>query len=172
MRITLGYTVIVSAVLTLTSISAAASHAQIAPAPTRVVIAVINDYPLFKSSDRNRPPNELGAIVIPRDLVDKEQSMVILNPAYVSAEVLYAALSRLNSISAQESQTKLFGVSRGGIPTASPLPPTVLAALSATIRSLLATQPSKLRGHPYGKHILLTEEMRRMIAGAPLRPTR
>ena len=172
MRISLAYTRILGAVLALFAITAASSRAQPANEPATIVIAVIKDYPLFKPSERSRATDELRAIVIPRDLVDKGRSMVILNPAHVTPEVLYAALGHLNAASTPEHQMKFIVISRQSTPAASALPPSVFSALSATIRELLAAQPSGVRGHPSGKHIVLTEKMRRMIAEASLRPSR
>lgn len=130
-----------------------------------VVVAVFKDYPVFIPSERNRAGPDLRAIVIPTDLVDKTRSIVILNPDHVRPEVLYAALRRLYATPLQNRRSGTIGVTRRTTPERSALDPSTLAALKGVIRDLMTTPPSRLRGHPFGKHIVINETLRKAVEG-------
>lgn len=144
---------------------ASASAQNTTQMPT-VVVAVFKDYPVFKPSERNRAGPALRALVMPTDLVDKTRSIVILNPDHVRPEVLYAALRRLYATPMQNRRPGTIGITRRTTPERSALDPSTLAALNGVISDLLTTPPSKLRGHPFGKYIVINEKLRKAVEGS------
>lgn len=128
-----------------------------------VIVAMFDDYPAFNPQPPAgvRATAGLRAIVIRRDFVDEERSVVILNPAYATPEVLYAALVALRSGTTQDA--RLTGVTERGTPAAGKVPERVRSVLGAAISDLLAAQPSEVRGHPRGKQIVLPADVERMV---------
>lgn len=170
MRISFHYSIITVVGLALAALAPGSSDAQSGTQTNSVVVAVFNDYPVFRPSSGVRSRRVLQAVVISRDLMDKDRSMIILNPDYVTPSVLFAAIARLNSSPAERKEPAIFTITRSNTPAWSDPDPSIASALAGAIRELSATQPSKLRGHPFGKHIVLTRELRMMIANASVTP--
>lgn len=166
MRMSTAHTLISIYALALCAIIATPLSAQNGAA--RTIIAVFENYPVFEPRPAGgaRATSELRAIVVPRDFADKEQSVVILNPAHVTPEVLYAALVGLSTWSTGQQQAKLIGVTQRGTPAVGALSEPMRSALSATIAELLAARPSMVRGHQRGKQIVLSTEVQRVVTEA------
>lgn len=128
-----------------------------------VIVAMFEDYPAFNPQPPAgvRAMAGLRALVIRRDFADEEQSVIILNPAYATPEVLFAALVALRSRSGQEA--RLTGVTERGTPAPGTLPKPVRSVLSAIISDLVASQQTEVRGHLRGKQIVLLADVERMV---------
>lgn len=172
MRISLAHCLVRCACLAISAIAVPSLPAQTSSAPSTVVVAIFDDYPVFKERFGRgiNPSGELRAMVILRDYADQERSVVILNPASVTPEVLYTALGVLQSASTQLNHANLIGITRRGTPRANALPQAARSLLSATIAELQSVRPSTLRGHQRGKHITLAAAVHRMIAEVPSHP--
>lgn len=165
----LFYTLIAAPVTLLSASSPTCVGAQDSSAPVTVVVAILDNYPLFQVTSKRTPRTaaELRAIVITRDYVDETRSMVILNPAHANPEVLYAALRALQTAARRNPQTRLIGVTRRGTPGPDGLPNAVRHALTATIAELVAARPRMVRGHAVGRQIVLTTPVRQLTEDMP-----
>lgn len=170
MRFCSARALVVIAGLALYTLSAISASAQSSAGPASVVVAIFDEYPAFKANPVNGAPRtrELRAIVIPRDHLDPKRSLVILNPAHVTSEVLYAALASLQ-VATTQPETNILLVTGRSTPAPGTLAESTRAVLSATIAELLAREPALLRGHRPGKYVTLTGEalagMRRSVTG-------
>jgi hypothetical protein len=164
MRFSTSFTII--AALTLSATDPSSVKAQTAARPGSVVVAVFKDYPAFRPSNRTERGRELQALVIPTDYTDKDRSVIILNPEYATPQVLFAAITRLNSMPAAWQENTIFTITSSNRALTRALDPTVTSALAGAIQELLATSDSKLRGHPSAKHITLAAELRTIVANA------
>ncbi len=167
MRISQLYTLIAASTATLSASIPTCAGAQDSSAPVTVVVAILDSYPVFQASSQRTAQTaaELWAIVIPRDFTDESRSMVILNPAHATPEVLHAALRALQAAGTRGRQTRLIGVTRRGTRGLDGLPPAVRHALTATIAELVSARPAMVRGHAHGRQIILTTPVRRLTEG-------
>lgn len=131
-------------------------EAQATNPPGTVVIAIVDNYPLFEQGPGRAAGagSELRAILIPRDFVDESRSVILINPAYATPEVLYAALRALESSFSTQPQTRIVGITRRATPAANALPRATRQAMTTALADLLSAPSAKVRGHAYGRHIV------------------
>lgn len=135
--------------------SATAAAAQAGNAPGTVVIAILDDYPLFQRSEgAGRAGSDLRAMLIRRDFVDESRSVILLNPAHLTPEVLYGALKVLESSFGAQSQARLIGLTRRSTPAPDALPQGARNAMRAMLAELLTAPLVKVRGHAHGRHLV------------------
>lgn len=138
------------AALSITALGAVPALAQ-SSASLPITVAVIDNYPAFRPHAEQPDPRarELRAVAIRRDPVDKNRSIILLNPVYLTPETLSDALVALRAAERDDPPAESGTLRYNFIPLdtarrARPLPAQKITALNAKLAELRAQPASHI----------------------------